>query len=52
MLSSKIIRAVSKNSLVLSSFHRNVCKVKLNKPKALNSLCIQMIDEMQEALAE
>ena len=46
----RLTRAFSDDALVLASNHKHVCKVQLNKPKALNSLCIPMIDLLQQYL--
>ena len=48
MLGTRLIRKLSQDATVFVSYHSHVCKVKLNKPKALNALDIPMIATLQE----
>lgn len=50
MLTARLIRTFSDNTLVLTSLHNHVCKVVLNSPKTLNALCIPTMDALQSCL--
>ena len=52
MLSSRLLRRFSEDPLVLTSLHKSTVKVKLNKPKSLNALCIPMINLLQKHVLE
>lgn len=45
-----LFRKYSEDALVLTSNHKHICKVKLNKPKALNALCVPMMKTLQDLL--
>lgn len=38
----------STDDLVLYDYNKNICRVTLNKPKALNSLDLQMVKNLQD----
>lgn len=45
-------RLFSTEPLVLASYHNHLCHVKLNRPKALNSLNIEMFELLQQNLKD